>query len=111
MEVKFHQKSDHQETYVTDRSVCFRFPRGAIVSKNYLVPTGLPIELVNLSLLTMQLGSREHDFESSFVSIKEEEEEASSKDDDSAEKALEFDLLSSILDSEVKELESILAYL
>ncbi|CAA7039747.1 unnamed protein product [Microthlaspi erraticum] len=68
-------------------------------------------KLVNLSLLTMQLGSREHDFESSFVSIKEEEEEASSKDDESAEKALEFDLLSSILDSEVKELESILGYL
>uniref|UniRef100_A0A1J3DDZ1 WPP domain-interacting tail-anchored protein 1 n=1 Tax=Noccaea caerulescens TaxID=107243 RepID=A0A1J3DDZ1_NOCCA len=70
-------------------------------------------KLVNLSLLTMQLGSREHDFESSFVSIKEEEEEedAWSRDDDSAEKALEFDLLSSILDSEVKELESILGYL
>lgn len=69
-------------------------------------------KLVNLSLLTMQLGSREHDFESSFVSIKEDgEEEASSKEDDSAEKALEFDLLSSILDSEVKELESILGYL
>lgn len=70
-------------------------------------------KLVNLSLLTMQLGSREHDFESSFVSIKEEEveEEPWSKDDDSAEKALEFDLLSSILDSEVKELESILGYL
>ncbi|CAA7039746.1 unnamed protein product [Microthlaspi erraticum] len=31
--------------YVTDRPVCFRFPRGAIVSKNYLVPTGLPIEI------------------------------------------------------------------
>ncbi|CAN8256644.1 unnamed protein product [Cochlearia groenlandica] len=30
---------------ITDRPVCFRFPRGAIVNKNYLVPTGLPIEI------------------------------------------------------------------
>ncbi|AED91669.1 1-D-deoxyxylulose 5-phosphate synthase-like protein [Arabidopsis thaliana] len=31
--------------YVTDRPVCFRFPRGSIVNMNYLVPTGLPIEI------------------------------------------------------------------
>lgn len=67
-------------------------------------------KLVNLSLLTMQLGSRENDFES-FVSEKEEEEHSSNDDDGSAEKALEFDLLSSILNSEVKELESLLSYL
>ncbi|WZZ91573.1 hypothetical protein YC2023_120152 [Brassica napus] len=30
---------------VTDRPVCFRFPRGAIVNKNYLVPTGVPVEI------------------------------------------------------------------
>ncbi|XP_056846386.1 1-deoxy-D-xylulose-5-phosphate synthase, chloroplastic isoform X2 [Raphanus sativus] len=29
---------------ITDRPVCFRFPRGAIVNKNYLVPAGLPVE-------------------------------------------------------------------
>src|SRR5690606_22485267 len=63
-------------------------------------------KLVNLSLLTMQLGSREHDFES-FVSHKEEEED----DDDLAEKALEFDLLSSFLNSEVKEVESLVGFL
>lgn len=31
--------------YVTDRPVCFRFPRGSIVKRNYLVPIGLPIEV------------------------------------------------------------------
>lgn len=30
---------------ITDRPVCFRFPRGSIVNRNYLVPTGLPIEV------------------------------------------------------------------
>ncbi|KAJ4883028.1 1-deoxy-D-xylulose 5-phosphate synthase 3 [Raphanus sativus] len=30
---------------ITDRPVCFRFPRGAIVNKNYLVPAGLPVEI------------------------------------------------------------------
>lgn len=62
-------------------------------------------KLVNLSLLTMQLGSREHDFES-FVSHKDDEE-----DDGLAEKALEFDLLSSFLNSEVKEVESLVGFL
>ncbi|CAN6865656.1 unnamed protein product [Brassica oleracea] len=62
-------------------------------------------KLVNLSLLTMQLGSREHDFES-FASHNKEEE-----DDDLAEKALEFDLLSSFLNSEVKEVESLVGFL
>ncbi|CAF2351513.1 unnamed protein product [Brassica napus] len=63
-------------------------------------------KLVNLSLLTMQLGSREHDFES-FASHNKEEED----DDDLAEKALEFDLLSSFLYSEVKEVESLVGFL
>lgn len=31
--------------YITDRPVCFRFPRGSIVHRNYLVPTGVPIEV------------------------------------------------------------------
>ncbi|XP_023636391.1 1-deoxy-D-xylulose-5-phosphate synthase, chloroplastic isoform X1 [Capsella rubella] len=31
--------------YITDRPVCFRFPRGSIVNRNYLVPIGLPIEI------------------------------------------------------------------
>ncbi|KFK25404.1 hypothetical protein AALP_AA8G110000 [Arabis alpina] len=31
--------------YVTDRPVCFRFPRGSTVKRNYLVPIGLPIEI------------------------------------------------------------------
>lgn len=64
-------------------------------------------KLVNLSLLTMQLGSREHDFESFASHNKEEEED----DDDLAEKALEFDLLSSFLYSEVKEVESLVGFL
>lgn len=69
-------------------------------------------KLVNLSLLTMQLGSREHDFESFVVSHKEDEDEEEEDDDgDLAEKALEFDLLSSILNSEVKEVESLVGFL
>ncbi|KAF3566889.1 hypothetical protein DY000_02019253 [Brassica cretica] len=65
-------------------------------------------KLVNLSLLTMQLGSREHDFESFASHNKQDKEE---EDDDLAEKALEFDLLSSFLNSEVKEVESLVGFL
>ncbi|CAN6873773.1 unnamed protein product [Brassica oleracea] len=65
-------------------------------------------KLVNLSLLTMQLGSREHDFESFASHNKEDKEE---EEDDLAEKALEFDLLSSFLNSEVKEVESLVGFL
>ncbi|ESQ41093.1 hypothetical protein EUTSA_v10012837mg [Eutrema salsugineum] len=81
---------------------------GQVLTKVELDFAFISEKLVNLSLLTMQLGSRENDFES-FVS--EKEEEPSSNDDDSAEKALEFDLLSSILSSEVKELDSLLGFL
>ncbi|XP_010453184.1 PREDICTED: WPP domain-interacting tail-anchored protein 1 [Camelina sativa] len=85
---------------------------GEVLTKVELDFAFVSEKLVNLSLLTMQLGTRENDFES-FVSkkVEEEEEEPSSNDDDSAEKALEFDLLSSILNSEVKELESLLGFL
>ncbi|KAG7554913.1 hypothetical protein ISN44_As11g011130 [Arabidopsis suecica] len=85
---------------------------GQVLTKVELDFAFVSEKLVNLSLLTMQLGTRENDFES-FVSKKEEEEEPSSNgdDDDSAAKALEFDLLSSILNSEVKELESLLGFL
>ncbi|EOA20066.1 hypothetical protein CARUB_v10000340mg [Capsella rubella] len=92
---------------------------GEVLTKVELDFAFISEKLVNLSLLTMQLGTRENDFES-FVSKKveeeeeEEEEEPSSNgddNDDSAEKALEFDLLSSILNSEVKELESLLGFL
>ncbi|XWS47529.1 hypothetical protein CRYUN_Cryun14cG0160200 [Craigia yunnanensis] len=55
-------------------------------------------KLVNLSVLTMHVATRETDFES-FMSEKDYMLV------DSVEKALEFDLLSGILDSEVKELE------
>ncbi|XP_010519938.1 PREDICTED: 1-deoxy-D-xylulose-5-phosphate synthase, chloroplastic isoform X2 [Tarenaya hassleriana] len=30
---------------INDRPVCFRYPRGSIVKKNYLIPTGIPIEV------------------------------------------------------------------
>ncbi|CAN8256642.1 unnamed protein product [Cochlearia groenlandica] len=84
---------------------------GEVLTKAELEFAFVSEKLVNLSLLTMQLGTRENDFES-FVSHKEEEEEdEEASSDDCAEKALEFDLLSSILDSEVKELESLLSYL
>ena len=55
-------------------------------------------KLVNLSVLTMHVATREADFES-FMSDKDY------MLIDSVEKALEFDLLSGILDSEVKELD------
>ncbi|XP_010491871.1 PREDICTED: WPP domain-interacting tail-anchored protein 1-like isoform X2 [Camelina sativa] len=88
---------------------------GEVLTKVELDFAFVSEKLVNLSLLTMQLGTRENDFES-FVSKKvdeeeEEEEEESLSNDDSAEKALEFDLLSSILNSEVNELESLLGFL
>ncbi|CAH2073060.1 unnamed protein product [Thlaspi arvense] len=85
---------------------------GEVLTKVELDFAFISEKLVNLCLLTMQLGSRENDFES-FVSEKEEGEEPSNNDDDddSAEKALEFDLLSSILSSEVKEVESLLGFL
>ncbi|XP_059670503.1 WPP domain-interacting tail-anchored protein 1 isoform X2 [Cornus florida] len=61
-------------------------------------------KLVNLNILMMHVATRESDFEG-FVS---EREHISS---DSAEKALEFDLLSGILDSEVSELTDFISTL
>lgn len=61
-------------------------------------------KLVNLSVITMHVATRESDFEA-FAS---EEEHMLS---DSTEKALEFDLLSGILDSEVRELDKFMASL
>ncbi|CAA2960265.1 WPP domain-interacting tail-anchored 1 [Olea europaea subsp. europaea] len=61
-------------------------------------------KLVNLDLLVMYVEEREYDFEA-FI-LKEE-----STLEDSDEKALEFDLLSGILDSEVKELDNFLTSL
>ncbi|KAG4168965.1 hypothetical protein ERO13_A12G056901v2 [Gossypium hirsutum] len=61
-------------------------------------------KLVNLSVLTMHLATRETDFES-FMSEKDNMQV------ESMEKALEFDLLSGILDSEVKELNKFMEHL
>ncbi|CAI9752775.1 unnamed protein product [Fraxinus pennsylvanica] len=58
-------------------------------------------KLVNLDILVLHVVAREHDFET-FVIV----EECAS--DGCVEKALEFDLLSGILDSEVGELDSFL---
>ncbi|KAK8631179.1 hypothetical protein V6N13_079940 [Hibiscus sabdariffa] len=55
-------------------------------------------KLVNLSVLTMHVATREADFES-FMSDKDNMQV------ESMEKVVEFDLLSGILDSEVKELD------
>ncbi|GAV60084.1 hypothetical protein CFOL_v3_03615 [Cephalotus follicularis] len=60
-------------------------------------------KLVNLDVLTMRVATRETDFES-FASEKNELS-------DSAENAVEFDLLSGILDSEVKELDNLMPIL
>uniref|UniRef100_A0A5B7ACU0 Putative WPP domain-interacting tail-anchored protein 1 n=1 Tax=Davidia involucrata TaxID=16924 RepID=A0A5B7ACU0_DAVIN len=56
-------------------------------------------KLVNLNVLMMHVATRESDFE---VFVSEKEHILS----DSVEKALEFDLLSGILDSEVRELDN-----
>ncbi|KAK2663162.1 hypothetical protein Ddye_001736 [Dipteronia dyeriana] len=61
-------------------------------------------KLVNLNILMMHVATRESDFEA-FAS---EREHILS---DSAEKALEFDLLSGIVDSEVRELDKFMAIL
>lgn len=60
-------------------------------------------KLLNLYILVMHVGTRESDFEA-FVS----EEESTV---DSAENALEFDLLSGILESEVKDLDNFIVTL
>lgn len=61
-------------------------------------------KLFNLSILTMHVATRESDFEA-FAS---EEEHVL---DDSVQKALEFDLLSGILDSEVREVDNFMTIL
>ncbi|KAL5739473.1 hypothetical protein ACOSQ2_028653 [Xanthoceras sorbifolium] len=61
-------------------------------------------KLVNLNILMMHVATRESDFEA-FAS--EREHNLS----DAAEKALEFDLLSGIVDSEVRELDKFMATL
>ncbi|KAF8407909.1 hypothetical protein HHK36_007047 [Tetracentron sinense] len=61
-------------------------------------------KLVNLDILRMYVAAREGDFEASDV----ENENISA---DSVEKALEFDFLSGILDSEVRELDNFMATL
>lgn len=61
-------------------------------------------KLVNLNVLLIHAATRESDFET-FASEKDHTSV------DSAEKALEFDLLSGILDSEVSELDKFLAVL
>ncbi|GLU10872.1 hypothetical protein SLE2022_276510 [Rubroshorea leprosula] len=61
-------------------------------------------KLVNLSILTMHMATRESDFESSAS-------ENDSVLNDSVEKVLEFDLLTGILDSEVKELDKFICSL
>ena len=61
-------------------------------------------KIVNINVLMMQVATRENDFEA-FVSEKE------LTSDDSLEKALEFDFLSGVLDSEVRELDGFMAFL
>ncbi|KAL0728291.1 hypothetical protein Bca4012_024384 [Brassica carinata] len=73
---------------------------GLVLTKVELDFAFVAEKLLNLSLLIIQLCSKEHDLDS-FVSHKEEAP-SSNDANDSAEKALEFDLLSSILNSEQK---------
>lgn len=61
-------------------------------------------KVVNLNVLMMNVATRESEFEA-FASEKEH------SSDDSLEKALEFDFLSGILDSEVRELDGFMAVL
>lgn len=57
-------------------------------------------KLVNLNILTMHVATRESEFEA-FAKAREH-----ILDDDSVETALAFDLLSGLLDSELRELEN-----
>ena len=61
-------------------------------------------KIVNLNVLIMHVGTRENEFEA----LASEREHAR---DDSLEKALEFDFLSGVLDSEVRELDGFMAAL
>lgn len=61
-------------------------------------------KVVNLNVLMMNVATRESEFEA-FASEKEH------SSDDSLEKALEFDFMSGILDSEVRELDGFMAVL
>ncbi|XP_010528444.1 PREDICTED: WPP domain-interacting tail-anchored protein 1-like isoform X2 [Tarenaya hassleriana] len=80
------------------------FRAGRILTRVELDLACCSEKLVNLSVLTMHLGARESDFES-FAS------EKVPSGIDSAEKAMEFDLLSAICDSEVNELENLIKHL
>ncbi|XP_010553941.1 PREDICTED: WPP domain-interacting tail-anchored protein 1-like isoform X1 [Tarenaya hassleriana] len=77
---------------------------GGILTKVELDLAFCSEKLVNLSVLMMHLGTMESDFEA-FASEKEP------SGVDSAGKAMEFDLLSVILDSEVNDLEKLIQHL
>lgn len=61
-------------------------------------------KIVNMNVLMMHVATRENDFEA-FASEKEH------SSDNSLEEALEFDFLSGVLDSEVRELDGFMAVL
>ncbi|PSS33623.1 WPP domain-interacting tail-anchored protein [Actinidia chinensis var. chinensis] len=75
---------------------------GEVLTKVELALACFSEKLVNLNVLTMHVSTRENDFEA-FVSDKE----PAMGDYDM--KAMEFDLLSGILDSEVRELDAFMS--
>ncbi|CAK9155949.1 unnamed protein product [Ilex paraguariensis] len=77
---------------------------GEVLTRAELDLACLSEKLLNLNILMMHVATKESDFEA-FVMDKEHIYS------DSAEKALEFDLLSGILDSEVEELDDFMSTL
>ena len=75
---------------------------GEVLTKVELALACFSEKLVNLNVLTMHVSTRENDFEA-FVSDKEHAM------GDYDVKAMEFDLLSGILDSEVRELDTFMS--
>ncbi|KAL3525806.1 hypothetical protein ACH5RR_014178 [Cinchona calisaya] len=77
---------------------------GEVLTKVELDLACFSEKLLNLDILVMHVGARENDFEA-FVLEKD------NRFDDSAEKALEFDILSGILESEVNEVDNFIVAL
>lgn len=98
-------KVDLQEGITSDGEVIGELGNAdEVLTRVDLDLAGCSEKLVNLSVLVMHVATRESDFEAFAAG----EEHMSA---DSIRKAMEFDLLSGILDSEVRELEKFMVTL
>ncbi|XP_016473443.2 WPP domain-interacting tail-anchored protein 1 [Nicotiana tabacum] len=93
---------DSLEVLSSSGDVMQEVESGEILTRLELELACFSEKLVNLDILVMHVATRESDFEA-FASEKEH------TSNDIVEKAIEFDLLSGVLDSEVKELGGLLS--